>query len=244
MLGNYSIGTASGLIVATGSVNALIWAARWADADFNAIIERLRINAVVTGTITTAVPYDLEVYRATGFTTPPSTGAVVATLSGNGRQSIYAAPKMSGIYTLTTLAAGMSDQVYTLDPHPLARLSGASGTVIGTQFFGGVVSLLDESITRSPVILGENEGIAIRAPLAGPATGTFRVAVNLGLERGIGMTQKSQTVRTKLEEIMRMVPDKVEVATALRYGGPGELISKLETIRAELGAVIDDLKEG
>ena len=65
--------------------------------------------------------------------------------------------------------------VYTLDSHPIARISGATGTVIATQFFGTApASLLDK-----PIILRQNEGLAIRAPLAGPATGTFRVAVNM-----------------------------------------------------------------
>lgn len=272
-LGRYSIATASGAIVATGSANALIWSCRWTNADFRAVIERLRVHAVVTGTITTAVPYDLAVYRARSFTVAPSSNGVAATLSGNSRRSGVDTPLMAQVYTLDTAAAGvvatrtsirsatykwtaspaggtgafyveaqaggnpslaepsavrengvdmtlaatavdlpagsyfygdadtlgyntvyvhLSDgadpdskaagyvehfvgAAFTEDAHPLARVSGASGTVIGTQFFGGVVTLLDQD----GIVLGKNEGLTIRAPLAGPATGTFRVCVNL-----------------------------------------------------------------
>lgn len=184
MLGAYSIATATGLIVATGAADALIWVCHWTDPVKKAVIERLRVNAVVTGTITTAVPYDLAAYFATGFTVAPTTSIATATLTGRNaaRRTNYGVTAMAGIYTLTTIAAGITGQTYTLDAQPLGRVSGASGTVIATQFFGGMATLIDtqqDPDNSRPIVLSENEGIAIRAPLAGPATGTFRVAVNL-----------------------------------------------------------------
>ena len=191
MLGRYSIATATGAIVATGSAAAVIWTCRWTDASIKALIKRIRVNAVVTGTITTAVPYDLEAYFVTGYTVAPTTSIATATLTGrNGaRRAAYGTTLMGGVYTLTTVAAGITGQTFTADAQPLARLSGASGTVIGTQFFGvGMpATLLDDENGRNPIILGENEGISIQAPLAGPATGTFRVAVNLDWEEVTGI---------------------------------------------------------
>lgn len=284
-LGRYSLGTASGLIVATGAVDALIWACRWTHATHRAVIERLRVNAVVTATITTAVPYDLAAYFASAFTVfAPSTG-VAATLTKNKRKTAgIDESSMSAIYTLNTAAAGMSTRteivkagvyrwtasaaggagvfycelnaggnpnlaspsavrasgvdmtlasavaalpagnywygdgdtlgfstvyvkladstdpdtksdgyvehfvgaVFTPDTHPLARISGLTGTVVGTQFFGAAPAPLidyqrdsDDLDGKGAIVLGQNEGIALRAPLAGPATGTFRVCVNL-----------------------------------------------------------------
>jgi hypothetical protein len=287
-LGRFSIGTATGAIVATGSANAAIWACRWANTSIRALIERLRVNAVVTGTITTAVPYDLEVYLARNFTVAPSTNATASTLTGNNakRYTSLDANTMEGVYTLATQAAGMVstmtnigknagvykwtasaaggagvfyceadaggnpslaepsavrvsgvdqtlaaaaaslpigsyfygdgdtlgyDTVYVhlaggTDPDagatgvvehwvgavydlgtPFARVAGATGTVIGTQFFGGTMVDLINSRMGSEIILAENQGLVIRAPLAGPATGTFRVAINLDW-REVGAT--------------------------------------------------------
>ena len=179
MLGRYSIATATGLVVATGSANAVIWTCRWTDTAVKALIERIRVNAVVTGTITTAVPYDLEAYFVSGYTVAPTTSIASATLTGrNGaRRTAYGATLMGGIYTLTTVAAGITGQTFTADAQPLGRLSGASGTVIGTQFFGAPQDLINAK--DDPIVLGANEGISIQAPLAGPATGTFRVAVQI-----------------------------------------------------------------
>jgi hypothetical protein len=143
------------------------------------LIERIRVNAVVTGTITTAVPYDLEAFFVTGYTVAPTTSATTATLTGRNaaRRTAYGTTLMGGIYTLTTVAAGITGQTMTADAQSLARLSGASGTVIGTQFFGGPQVLLDAK--DDPIVLSTEEGISIQAPLAGPATGTFRVAVTM-----------------------------------------------------------------
>lgn len=187
-LGRYSVATATGAIVATGSADALIWACRWTSAVARCLIERIRVNAVVTGTITTAVPYDLAAYFATAFTVAPTTDATAATLSGrNGKRKTSGVDTtlMGGIYTLTTVAAGMTGQTYTLDTQPLARISGATGTAIGSQFFGvgmpaDLIRYKRDAYDRNEngIVLEAGEGLAIRAPLAGPATGTFRVCVN------------------------------------------------------------------
>lgn len=276
-LGRYGIGTATGLVAATGSANALIWACRCVDK--RTVVERLRVNAVVTGTITAAVPYDLAVYFARNFTVVPTTNAIAAILTGQGfKTASVDAPLLGGLWTLNTQAAGMvstntsirtaalkwtasvaggagvfyvelaaggnptlaepsmvraggvdlslasavaalpagsywygdgdtlgfstvyvhladdSDPdskavgyvehwlgaVFDQDTHPLVCVSGATGTVIGTQFFGGMANLIDDE----EIELAPNEGLVVRAPLAGPATGTFRVNVNMAwLER-------------------------------------------------------------
>jgi hypothetical protein len=182
-LGSYSIATASGLIVATGAVNALIWTCRWTSAVKRALIERLRVNAVVTGTITTSVPYDLAAFFVTGYSVAPTTSIATATLTGrNGaRKTAGVDPSlMGGIFTLTTIAAGITGHTFVADTQPLGRVAGATGTVIGNQFFGGQpVTLIDSEEDMAPVILGEEEGLALVAPLAGPASGTFRVAVTV-----------------------------------------------------------------
>lgn len=275
-LGRYSVGTATGLLAATQSAGTTLWAARWTSSK-RAVIESIRVNGVVTGTITTAVPYDLGVYFAKSFTVNPAAGA--ATLTGrNGAFSTnYSAPLIGGIYTHNTDTAGLSTVTsirsasykwtasvaggagsfrceaaaggtpslatpsairengvdmtlasavaglpansywygdgdtlgystvyvhladdadpdskdpgwvehwvgacFTADTQPLARISGATGTVIGTQFFGaGPSELIRSQYRRDELEVNQNEGLVIKGILAGPATGTFRVAVNM-----------------------------------------------------------------
>jgi hypothetical protein len=186
--GIYSIGVATGAIVATGGANAVIFTCRWTDTSRWCVIERLRVNAVVTGTITTAVPYDLGAYFVSAYTVAPTTSAASPTLTGrNQNRRTGGTATALEIYTLTTVAAGITGQTMTADSQPLALISGATGTVIGTQFFGGMATLLDSNDDHPPIILAANEGLSIQAPLAGPATGTFRVAINMDWhEIGVG----------------------------------------------------------
>lgn len=183
-LGAYSKGMATGLIVATGSAGAVIWTMRWTDATRLALVERVRVNAVVTGTITTAVPYDLELYSSRSYTVSPTTSiGTTATLSTHGkRRTSMGSTLLGGMWILGTAAAGLTGETLGNDTDPLARISGATGTVIGTQFFGANPMDLwkaDGQTGQHPLILAQNEGLTIQAPLAGPATGTFRIAVSV-----------------------------------------------------------------
>src|SRR5436309_62403 len=129
MLGRFSIGQASGLIVATGSVDAVIWTCRWTDATLKALIERIRVNAVVTGTITTAVPYDLAAYFVSSYTVSPTTSISAATLTGrNSARRTGLDASLMNMWVLTTVAAGITGQTFTADAQPLGRVAGATGT--------------------------------------------------------------------------------------------------------------------
>lgn len=275
-LGRYSVGTATGLLVATQAAGVTLWAARWTEANKKAVIESLSVNGVVTGTITTAVPYDLGVYFAKSFTVNPAAGAATLTGRNGAFKSSYSAPLIGGIYTHNTDAVGLSTltsirsasykwtasaaggagsfyceaaaggtpslaqpsairengvdmtlaaavaalpansywygdgdtlgystvyvhladdadpdgktagwidyfvgAAFTADTQPLVRISGATGTVIGTQFFGAGPNMLIDASQDEEIELNQNEGLVIKAPLAGPATGTFRVAINM-----------------------------------------------------------------
>jgi hypothetical protein len=275
-LGRYSIGTATGLLVATQAAGETLWSARWTEANKRAIIESLKVNGVVTGTITAAVPYDLGLYFANSFTVSPAAGGATLTGRNGALKSSYSPSLFGGIYTHATDAVGQSvmtsirsasykwtasaaggagafyceaaaggnptlatpsavrqngvdmtlasavaalpagsywygdsdtlgyntvvvrladdadpdgkaagyvehwvGAVFTADTQPLIRISGATGTVIGTQFFGsGLIELINAD-QGEEIELKQNEGLLIKAPLAGPATGTFRVSVNM-----------------------------------------------------------------
>jgi hypothetical protein len=182
--GAYSIGMTSGAIVATGAVDAAIFSFRWSDLTGKiAIIEDVRINAFVASTITTSVPYDLALYVARSFTADYTTSISAATMTTNNakrRTSMATSLVGTGINIVTGVAAGMTGMTHTLDAQPVARVGGMTGTVVGTQFFGTGFSYLWGAVGgQTPIVLSSNEGIVIRAPLAGPATGTFKVSVNM-----------------------------------------------------------------
>lgn len=182
-LGAYSKALTSGLIVATGSANAVIWSMRWTDATRFCLVERVRVGACVTGTITTAVPYNLSLYFSGSYTVSPTTSiGTTATLTGrNGkRRTNMGTTLLGGMWVLGTAAAGLTGQTLTNDTDPLATIAGGTGTAIGTQIFGSNPGSLWDSTSESgshPLVLAQNEGITIQAPLAGPATGTFQVSV-------------------------------------------------------------------
>lgn len=184
-LGAYSKGLTTGQIAATGAANAVIWAMRWTDATRFALIERVRINAVVGATITAAVPYNLQLFFSRGFTVSPTTSiGTTGTFTGsNGkRRTSMGTSLMGGMWILGTVAAGLTGQTLGNDTDPLGVIVGASGTAIGSQFFGvGMPCDLwgAEAAINHPLILAQNEGLAIQAPLAGPATGTFAITVDV-----------------------------------------------------------------
>lgn len=180
-LGAYSKTLTTGSIVATGSANAVIWSMRWTDGTRLAVVERVRVAAVVISTITAAVPYNLALFASRSYTVSPTTSiGTTGTLSGNNakRRTSMGTTLLGGIWSLGTAAAGLTGQTFTNDTDALAAISGNSGTVVGTQFFGpNPANLWDDNVDSHPIILAQNEGLTIQAPLAGPATGTFQVVV-------------------------------------------------------------------
>lgn len=187
-LGCYNIVMSTGAIVATGSASAVIGTLRWTNATKLCLIERVKVSAYVASTITTSVAYDLALFFSTSYSVSPTTSITAATLTSRNckRRTSMGATLLgsdvgAGFWALTTVAAGITGQTQTLDAQPLARISGTTGTVTGTQIFGLAPQYLwsPRDAGDYPLILAQNEGINIVAPLAGPATGTFNVVISL-----------------------------------------------------------------
>jgi len=185
-LGAYSKSLTSGIIVPTGSTNALIWAMRWTDSTGKlCLIERIRVNAVVTAAVTTGIPYNLQLFLARGFTVSPTTniGTTATLTGGNGkRRTNMGTTLLGGMWILGTAAAGMTGQTLGNDTDALATIGGgiSASAPIGQQFFGAnPANLWDDNIDGYPIILAQNEGLAIQAPLAGPASGSHQVVVSV-----------------------------------------------------------------
>lgn len=186
-LGSYAKSLSSGQIVATGSANAVIWALRWSDSTGKlALIQRIRVNAVFGASgANTALPYNLQLFFARGFTVSPTTSiGTTATLTGGNAKlrTSMGTTLMGGIWILGTAAAGLTGQTLGNDTDAMATIQGGAiaSAPVGTMFFGpNPANLWDDNVDGHPIVLAQNEGLAIQAPLAGPSAGTFQVIVSV-----------------------------------------------------------------
>jgi hypothetical protein len=186
-LGAYSKGLTSGIIPPTGAVGALIWALRWTDATRFALIERIRVSAVVNAAVTAGVPYNLQLFLCRGFTVAPTTSIGTTgtfTTANAKRRTAMGSSLMSGIWIVGAVAAGMTGQTLAQDTDPLSVIAGgiAAAAPIGAQVFGPNPTDIWNCAGldgQHPIILAANEGLSIVAPLAGPATGSHQIAVDV-----------------------------------------------------------------
>jgi hypothetical protein len=185
-LGCYNKAVGTGAIIATSSAGAVLFTLRWTDGTRLCLIERIRVGAAVAATITTSVYFQLNLYMSRSYTVSPTTNITPGTFSGNNakrRTSMGTSLLNSagaGLWTDTTAAAGITGFTKTDDTDPIAAIGGATGTAVGTQFFGpNPANLWDDNVNSHPLILAANEGITITAPFAGPATGTYIVLFSI-----------------------------------------------------------------
>jgi hypothetical protein len=179
-LGSYCLATSTGNVAATLAANSTLFSMRWTDATRLCLVRSLRVAGLVTGTITTAVQMDLEAYFATSFSVSDSVGTGMTLTGRNTKARTSMGTSLMGdmrISTTVTLTAGTR----TLDTQPLGRVQGFTGTVTGTNIFGsgnGPMYIIDrQDVGQYPIVLATNEGIVLRNPIAGPATGTFAIVV-------------------------------------------------------------------
>lgn len=202
-LGAYRVVSTTGNIAATLGANSPLWAFQWTQpgpalvnttwpSQRLAIVKHVLVSAYVTGTITTAVPFDLALYVGRNSNT-------LADLFGNGGTNATpttAEPvqalrsSMSGWRCAALYAAtgNLGNTNGGNDTNPIGRVRGNSGTAVGTQFFAGrnPQSLyVRDNQDHHPLILSNQtatigaDTLLIQAPFAGPATGTFVVEVDI-----------------------------------------------------------------
>ena len=188
-LGCYQTTAVSGAITATLSANSDLFSLQWTNASNLCVIKRIRVSGVVQSTITTAVPFDLAAFLALGATyTAHDTGGTAISTSGN-QTKLRTSMGTSLMGDLRIASTGtLTPGTYTLNTLPIGRVQGFTGTATGTQIFSsanlGPVTLFDRSQPGLyPVVLAQNEGIIIQNPLAGPASGTFSILVEVEWRR-------------------------------------------------------------
>ncbi len=181
-LGIYSVAIPTGAIAATLAANSTLFSMRWIDATRLCLIKSIRVSGIVTATITAAVPFDLSVFVARNFTVSDSGGTAITLSSSNQKLRTSFGASLIGDMRVSTTAT-LTPGTRTLDAQAIDRMQGFTGTVIGTYIFGngtGAVYLTDRRGAGTyPVVLAQNEGIVIQNPLAGPATGSITLLVDV-----------------------------------------------------------------
>jgi hypothetical protein len=183
-LGCYELVATSGAIAATLAAGSTLFSLRWTDATRFCLIKRIRASAVVVSAITTAVVFDLAVSIARSYTASDSGGTTLTPLNANNKMRTSMGNSLMGSMSMATTAA-LTVGTRTVDTLPVGRFQGLTGTTIGTQIFGtgGPMALLDRSVPGlHPILLAQNEGIVVTNPLAGPATGTFTILIEIEWE--------------------------------------------------------------
>ena len=180
-LGYYRQAAVSGSIAATLGPSTLIWSCRWGNASNLCLVQSVRVNAIVNGAITASVgvQFNLNVLRSYSATDSGGTAVGVPASMQKMRTSMGSS-LMTDWRMPTTVALGAGTR--TPDTNPIGMLFGASGTAVGTTFFGNGAPQPIYSRDNSdnhPIILATNEGLAITNVLSGPATGTFVLLVQM-----------------------------------------------------------------
>lgn len=192
VLGHYSVAQVSGAIAATPTALDVHASLRWAPSQSNLflVLMRIKLGWAVISAVSTAVrmAYQASIARqfSVDFTTANtainlatvaktnamrssgSTGMVNSQMGANG-------PRISG-------TAALTGQTYTLDTGPFAvtvwePLHSVSATGTAVQLNAGAAGPMQTlyewtGLGQHPVVLGNNEGIAVQLVHTGWATGT------------------------------------------------------------------------
>lgn len=178
-LGAYSVAAVTGTIGASLAGDSTLFALRWGDATRLMHVRSLQVSGQHVVAAAAVAQYDLSLYVARSFTVA-DTGGTAITLTGSNqkRRTSHGSSLVSDmrIATTGTLTAGTR----TLDALPIGRVQGQLQAAIGARIFDNApVQLLALDPMQHPIILAANEGLVIRNPIAGPATATYVIMVQI-----------------------------------------------------------------
>jgi hypothetical protein len=179
ILGHYALDATSGALT-IAAANSQLFAVRWADTTKFMVLMRLAVSAGVTTAFTTGQPLDYELILIRSYSANASGGTQITPTapsqrmrSSNMGPSIFSSLGDIRVCTTGALTAGAGQ---VLDTAGIAYGS-IPGNAGGTA---GSVELYNwRDLGKHPVVLGLNEGFAVRNPLVMGAVGVVKVGFTM-----------------------------------------------------------------
>lgn len=183
-LGHYAIAETTGAIGAGASADSPIFYARNTHASNLAVIYELSIDGIYATTAFAAGGLAIEAFVARSFTAENETpGGTALTISGNNANLRTTMGAVSlGVIRIASTAA-LAAPTWTLDAQPIGRIHGHSsgGTGSATPIIGAIHlprnELFKVAPGEHPLVLAQNEGIAILATV--PGTGVWVAGIRM-----------------------------------------------------------------
>jgi len=185
--GHYAVAQTSGAIAATPTALDVHASIRWAASTAYLVLMRIKCGWGVISAVTTAVRMAYQASIVRNFTVDYVTGSTainMATIAKTGAMRSSMGQSLLGTAgpRITTTGA-MTGQTGILDAAPFASTnwpgilsSNATGTAVlmGLGFSGNMQTLYEcTGNGQHPVVLAENEGVAVQLVHTGWATGTL-----------------------------------------------------------------------
>lgn len=183
---HYSISGQTGAMAA-GAATKLIWYCRWTSSTSVALIRHVELEGVIATTAFAVgqVLYTMSFARA--FTAENGTpGGTALTITGPNQRLVTPEPVTGmGVVRIASTAA-LGAPTWTLDSNPLSSINshssaGVNGAtpIVGSQYIGpdGVLYHAEAASNEMPIILHQNEGLAINVTV--PATGVWTASVQM-----------------------------------------------------------------
>lgn len=175
-LGHYHFAGATGVLVSL-TANAELFQFRWTDAQSVALIQFMRIRCTQITAFSAPQELSLELISATGFTAAGTGGTQLLPLAQSfKKRSIMPQSRLNEIRIATTAGLGVGTR--NPAPTPLLNQFGWAGGA-GQTVLDATLDLTNSAL-EYPLVLHQNEGIAVRLGQAGMgAAGTLRVSVDM-----------------------------------------------------------------
>lgn len=183
-LGHYAIAESTGAIAAGAAADSPIFYARNTSATNLAIIQEIEIDGMYATTAFAAGGIALEAFIARSFTAENGTpGGTALTITGNEANLRTSMGAISlGVIRIASTAA-LGAPTWTLDTQPIGRIHTHSSGGVGsaTPIIGSIflpkTTLFKADPFEHPIILAQNEGVAILATV--PGTGVWLAGVRM-----------------------------------------------------------------
>ena len=176
-LGSYAVSQVSGTVGAGLAANSEIYQFRWTDATRLCVIHQVILDGVAgSATAFTAGFANITVTIARSWSAAGS-GGTAASLTGNNQKlrTSMGTTILGESRCATTSALGAGTK--TLDASPVGQIGFAVGTTASVSYLGQVFLFNGDPTQGHPIVLAQNEGIAVRATV--PATGTWQFGVTV-----------------------------------------------------------------